>query len=391
MPGDATTDGFVHLHVHTHYSMLDGACRVKDLVHRTKEHGMDAVAITDHGALFGLIEHYQTCVDAGVKPILGMEAYISPTRRDDRTTKPGESAYHLLLLAQNLEGYRNLLKLSSLSYKEGFYYKPRIDKEILQEFSGGLIGTSACLGGEVASAYLKHDKQKAKSIAEMYAGIFGEERFYIEVQGNGIQEQNEVNPDLVDLANRLGVGVVGTNDVHWLEKEDHFAHNCLCCISTGKQHDDEGRLIYPKELYLKSPAEMREALTGLGDAYANTRRIANECNVELDFGKQYAPVYKVPSDFDNKTDHAADEAYMRQLCEDGLVWRYGTTDVDTAVRERLEKEIGVIAGKGFCSYFLIVWDFCNYARENGIPVGARGSGVGTMVGYLLGLCNVDPV
>ncbi len=392
-------DSFVHLHVHTHYSMLDGACRVKDLVKRTKQHGMDAIAITDHGALFGLIDHYQTCVDAGIKPILGMEAYVSPTRRDDRTTKPGESAYHLLLLAENLEGYRNLLKLSSLSYKEGFYYKPRIDKELLREFKGGLIGTSACLGGEVASAYMKHDKAKAKEIAELYAGIFGEEKFYIEVQGNGIPEQNAVNPELMALADRMGVGVVGTNDVHWLDKDDHFAHNCLCCISTGKLHDDENRLIYPQELYLKTPAEMRESLQGMGDAFANTRRIADQCNVELDFGKQYAPVYKIPEGWAaaNRADGGpeptlqADEAYLRHLCEEGLQWRYGTKNVADDVRERLEKEIGVIAGKGFCSYFLIVWDFCNYAREQGIPVGARGSGVGTMVGYLLGLCNVDPV
>jgi DNA polymerase-3 subunit alpha len=397
----SAAEPFVHLHVHTHYSMLDGACRVKDLVKRTREHGMDAVAITDHGALFGLIEHYQTCVDAGIKPILGMEAYVSPTRRDDRTTKPGESAYHLLLLAENLEGYHNLLKLSSLSYKEGFYYKPRIDKEILREFRGGLIGTSACLGGEVASAFMKHDKQKAKQIAELYADIFGEEKFYIEVQGNGLVEQDQVNPELMDLADRLGVGVVGTNDVHWLEKEDHFAHNCLCCISTGKLFDDEGRLIYPKELYLKSPAEMKESIGRFGDAYANTKRIADLCNVELDFGKQYAPVYKVPerNQWNDRPESAPaekagldqDEAYLRHLCEEGLQWRYGTTNVPQDVRDRLAKEIGVIAGKGFCSYFLIVWDFCNYAREQGIPVGARGSGVGTMVGYLLGLCNVDPV
>ena len=402
-------DGFVHLHVHSHYSMLDGACRVKDLVRRTKEHGMDAIAITDHGALFGLIEHYSACREAGIKPILGLEAYVSPTRRDDRTTKPGESAYHLLLLAESVEGYRNLLKLSSLSYKEGFYYKPRIDREILKEYNKGLIGTSACLGGEVASAFMKKDAKVAKNVAEMYLDIFGPDRFFVEVQGNGIPEQNEVNPELIALAKRLGVGVVGTNDVHFLDKDDHFAHNCLCCISTGKLADDESRLKYPTALYLKSPAEMREALGGLGDAYDNSRLIADRCNVELDFAKQYAPVYKVPAEYrgtgfqpvsEQKPDDrleacptgvGGDEAYLRHLCEEGLTWRYGTTDVSPEVRERLEKEIGVIAGKGFCSYFLIVWDFCNHARQKGIPVGARGSGVGTMVGYLLGLCNVDPV
>ncbi|MEL7240278.1 MAG: PHP domain-containing protein, partial [Planctomycetota bacterium] len=294
-------------------------------------------------------------------------------------------------------GYQNLMYLVSMGWREGFYYKPRVDRELLREFNEGIIATSACLGGEVCSALMKHDMQKARRMAEEYAEIFGPERFFIEVQNNAIPEQNAANPELVEIALKLGVGVVGTNDVHFLNKDDHFAHNCLCCISIGKLHDDETRLIYPKGLYLKNNDEMRDGLADFPEAYANTLRIAEMCELELDLGKQYAPVYKVPGDFDRsvvktgKPDQGVDEAYLRHLCNEGLKWRYGTTDVSDAIRDRLEFEIGVIAGKGFASYFLINWDFCNYARGEGIPVGARGSGVGTMVGYLLGLCDVDPV
>ncbi len=407
---------FTHLHVHTHYSMLDGACRIKDLVARTKELGMDSIAISDHGCLFGAVEFYSECVAAGIKPIIGMEAYIAPGDRRERsspTGNPGDAAFHLLLLAENLEGYKNLVKLSSIAYREGFYYKPRIDKEVLREFKAGLIGTSACLGGEIASAFLKHDAKKAKEIAEMYLDILGPDRFFIEVQKH-IKEQDQVNPELADLAKRLGVGLVATNDVHFLKAEDHFAHDCLCCISMGRLVSDENRLKYPTELYLKSPQEMQEALGHFDQAIENTRRIADMCNVELDFSKRYAPVYRVPkeklredlllsnlrgggvpAEGQSAEDSAAamqdDERYLRQLCEEGLQWRYGTRDVSPEIRARLEKELQVIISKNFCSYFLIVWDFCNYARDNGIPVGARGSGVGTMVGYLLGLCNVDPL
>jgi DNA polymerase III subunit alpha len=405
---------FTHLHVHTHYSLLDGACRVSDLVKRTKALGMDSIAITDHGCMFGAIEFYNECKKEGIKPIIGMEAYMAPGDRRDRTIpggNAGDAAFHLLLLAQDLEGYKNLIKLSSIAYREGFYYKPRIDKDVLREFSKGIIATSACLGGEVASAFMKRDMKAAKAVAETYLEIFGPERFYIEVQKH-IKEQDQVNPELADLAKRLGAGIVATNDVHFLDKEDHFAHDVLCCISMGRLVNDEGRLKYPTELYLKSPEEMKAALGHFDGALDNTARIAAMCNCELDFSKRYAPVYRVPQEklvgatpaspgapgASGKGDAGVaptampdDERYLRQLCEEGLVWRYGTTDVAPAVRERLEKELKIIAMKQFCSYFLIVWDFCNYARENGIPVGARGSGVGTMVGYLLGLCNVDPI
>ena len=404
---------FVHLHVHTHYSLLDGACRVPDLVKRCKALGMESLAITDHGCLFGVVEFFNECKKESVKPILGMEAYMAPGDRRDRSGVPGETAYHLLLLAQNLDGYKNLLKLSSLAYREGFYYKPRIDKETLREFKSGLIATSACLGGEIPSAFIKRDKATAKKIAETYLEIFGPDRFFIEVQKH-VREQDIVNPELADLAARLGCGLVATNDVHFLNEDDHYAHDVLCCISMGRLITDEGRLKYPTELYLKSPEEMRQALGSLDGAIDNTVRIARMCELDLDFSKRYAPVYKVPKEkieapspgtgyqpVSSTLNHGLvgratqempdDERYLRHLCEDGLKWRYGGADVSAEIRQRLEYELSVIARKNFCSYFLIVWDFCNFARDNGIPAGARGSGVGTMVGYLLGLCNVDPI
>src|SRR5215212_5910045 len=397
-----STKGFVHLHVHTHYSLLDGACQIGPLIKRTKALGMDSIAITDHGCLFGLIEFYTEARKEGIKPILGMESYMAPGDRRERSTpggNSGEAAFHLLLLAESLEGYKNLLKLGSIAYREGFYYKPRIDKEVLREYSKGLICTSACLGGEIPSAFLKRDYKAAKKVAETYLEIFGPERFFIEVQKQGIKEQDVVNPELADLAKKMGVGLVATNDVHFLNKEDHDAHDVLCCISMGRQQSEGNRLIYPKELYLKSPAEMIEAVGQWDGAIANTVEIAKRCNVELDFSKRYAPVYRVPKE-KMKEDHGRgahatsvpdDEKYLRQLCEEGLEWRYETKEVSKEIRERLDYELKVICSKNFCSYFLIVWDFCNFARDNGIPVGARGSGVGTMVGYLLGLCNVDPI
>ncbi len=395
---------FTHLHVHSHYSMLDGACRIGDLVKTAKKLGMDSLAITDHGCMFGVVEFFNECKKEGIKPILGMEAYMAPGDRRERTThggNAGDAAYHLLLLAQDLEGYRNLVKLSSIAYREGFYYKARIDKEVLREFNKGIIATSACLGGEVASSLMRRDMKAAKQVAETYLDIFGPERFFIEVQKH-IPEQDQVNPELAELAKKVGAGLVGTNDVHFLTRDDHFAHAVLCCISMGRQINDESRLKYSTELYLKSPAEMATALAGFDGAVDNTQRIAAMCNLELDFSKRYAPVYKVadgriaadlvlPSAPKPRDQMPPDEVYLRQLCEEGLDWRYGTRDVPAEVRRRLEHELKIISAKQFCSYFLIVWDFCNFARENGIPVGARGSGVGTMVGYLLGLCNVDPI
>jgi DNA polymerase III subunit alpha len=392
MPGGS----FVHLHCHTHYSLLDGACKIPELVKRVKDLGMDSIAITDHGCMFGVIEFFNECTKAGIKPILGMEAYMAPGDRRDRSSASGtgsDAAYHLLLLCENLQGYQNLIKLSSIAYREGFYYKPRIDKETLREYRQGLIATSACLGGEIPSCLSRRDAKAAKKIAETYLDIFGPNRFFIEVQKH-VPEQDVVNPELAELAKKLGVGLVATNDVHFLGEDDHHAHDILCCISMGKQITDDSRLKYPKGLYVKSPAEMREALGNFDQAIENTTRIAAMCDVTLDFSKRYAPVYRVEKNLlkpsaDKET--AEDARYLRQLCEEGLDRRYGSREVSADIRKRLDYELKIITSKNFCSYFLIVWDFCDFASRNGIPVGARGSGVGTMVGYLLGLCNVDPI
>ncbi len=393
------TGSFVHLHCHTHYSLLDGACRIPDVVQRVKALGMDSIAITDHGCMFGVVEFYTECIKAGIKPILGMEAYMAPGDRRERSSPSGtgsDASYHLLLLSQNLEGYRNLIRLSSLAYRQGFYYKPRIDKEILREFRGGLIATSACLGGEIPSCLIRRDAKNAKIIAETYLDIFGPDRFFIEVQKQGVAVQDQVNPELAELAKRLGVGLVATNDVHFLNKDDHHAHDVLCCISMGKLITDDSRMKYPSEIYLKSPEEMAEALGDFDQAIENTSRIAAMCDVQLDFSKRFAPVYRVPKEalpepLAGSSAMADDERYLRQLCEQGLEWRFGTREVSPEIRARLDHELKIITSKNFCSYFLIVWDFCSFARQQGIPVGARGSGVGTMVGYLLGLCNVDPI
>ena len=386
---------FVHLHVHTHYSLLDGANKIPDLVKRAKALGMSSLAITDHGCMFGVIEFFKECEKEGIKPILGMEAYMAPGDRRERSGNPGDAAYHLLLLAQNLEGYRNLVKLSSRAYREGFYYKPRIDKEILREHRAGLIGTSACLGGEIPYVLSKRDGKAAKEIAETYLEIFGPDRFFIEVQKH-IKEQDAVNPELAELSKKLGIGMVATNDVHFLTKEDHFAHDVLCCISMGRQITDEGRMKYPTELYLKCEEEIRELLGGFDQAIEISGRVAGMCNLDLHYGKRYSPVYRVPKDLLKlKAGRNRSCRRMKRICgsfaKRGLPGDMGRRKFRSRFGSGLEYELSVIAKKHFCSYFLIVWDFCNYARDNGIPVGARGSAVGTMVGYLLGLCNVDPL
>ena len=378
-------DGFTHLHVHSHYSLLDGGCTVKSLVNQAKELGMTALALTDHGNMYGAMDFYKTCKDAGIKPIVGIEAYISPTHRRDRNfASMSQASYHMVLLAMNETGFRNLLKLSSRAFMEGFYYRPRMDRDLLREFNEGLICTSACLGGEIPSAFLSKNPRHARKVAEDYLEIFGPDRFFIEIQNQGIDEQTEVNPLLVELAGQIGVGVVGTNDVHFLTRNHKPSHEILCCISTGKTIQESTLAsVYPPELYLKSPQEMRTALARWPESADNTMRIAEMCNLDLSFGKQYTPVY-------HPSTGEAPEAYLRQLCEKGMFWRYGQAITDKH-RERLNHELSVIESKGFCSYFLIVWDFVSYARGRGIPCGARGSGVGTITGYVLGLCDVDPL
>jgi DNA polymerase-3 subunit alpha len=374
--------GFTHLHLHSQYSLLDGAIAFGRLFGRCKELGMDAVAVTDHGNMFGVVEFYTKALAAEVKPIIGIEAYVAPGSRLDRTkTSISDAAYHLILLAENNTGYRNLLKLASTGYVDGFYYRPRIDKEILAECHEGLICTTACIKGEVNSAVARGDMKTARQAAEQYLKIFGPERFFVELQRHE-GDDPQVCEGLIDLANQLGVGLVATNDVHFLTQDDHEAHNCLCAISTGKHADDPDRLIYPPDVYLKNAAEMRELFPQAQEACDNTVTIAQRCNVEIDLKTRHAPRFTPP-------DGSTPEEYLTRLCREGAIQRYGA--ISEQVQERMDRELGVIESKGFASYFLIVWDFCNYARGRNIPLGARGSGVGTLVGYCLGLCDVDPI
>lgn len=374
--------GFTHLHLHSQYSLLDGAISLDNLLERCAKLGMDSVAVTDHGNMFGAIEFYTKAVAAHIKPIIGIEAYIAPGSRFDRTkTSISDAAYHLILLAQNNTGYQNLLKLASTGFLEGFYYRPRIDKEILAELNEGLICTSACIKGEVAMEVAGGDTKAARAAAESFLKIFGPERFFIEIQSHE-GDKPEVQAGLIDLANKLGVGLVATNDVHFLEESDHEAHNCLCAISTGKRSDDPDRMIYPADVYLKSPREMRQLFPEVAEACDNTLAIAERCNVKIDLKTRHAPRFEPP-------DGSTPEDYLTKLCREGATKRYG--QITEPIEARLERELDVIESKGFASYFLIVWDFCNYAREHGVPIGARGSGVGTLVGYCLGLCDVDPI
>ena len=375
---------FVHLHVHTHYSLLDGANRIDELVKTAKDMGMPAIAITDHGNMFGVIEFYREAISAGIKPILGMEAYLAPgDRRAKEKDHWGESNYHLLLLAMNNVGYKNLLKLSSIGYREGFYSKPRIDREVLAQFSEGLICTSTCLGAEIPQALIHRDRAAAEKMSDWYLSIFGPERFFIELQDHGIEEQRQINPELSEIARRKGLGLIATNDVHYLRHDDADAHDVLCCIQTKALQDDADRFKFPTDqFYLKSPEEMGNLFPQIGEAMSNTVRIADLCNVDLDFKKRYTPVYQAP-------DRLTAEEYLRKLVYEGAIERYG--EVTPELRERIDYELDVIQSKGFSSYFLICWDFVHYARDNDIPCGARGSGCSSVVAYCLHLSQPDPL
>jgi len=375
---------FVHLHVHTHYSLLDGAIRIEPLIQRTKQMGMNAIAVTDHGNMFGVIEFYTTALKHGVKPIIGCEVYMAPGDRRERDSRGiSEASYHLLLLAMNRTGYANLLKLCSTAYLEGFYYRPRIDKEVLREHHEGLICTSACLGGEIPQALINGDRTAAEEIAKGYLAIFGPDRFFLELQDHGMPEQKAINPELVDLARRLGIGCVVTNDVHYLDHEDAEAHDVLCCISTGKLLEDVDRFRFPTDqFYFKTPQDMRALFGEYPEAVDNTVRVAEACNLDLDFSKRHAPVFRPP-------DRKSPQAYLRELVYAGAAERYG--QLTDEIRQRIDYELEVIAQKGFCSYFLIVWDVVREAHSRGIPASARGSGCSAVVAYCLGISEIDPL
>lgn len=375
---------FVHLHNHTEFSLLDGASRVERLVARAKELGMPAVAITDHGTMCGVIDFYKHAVKHGVKPIVGCEVYVAPRSRHEKTTVEGEAYYHLVLLAENADGYRNLMELVSRAHTEGFYYKPRVDKELLREYRGGLIALSACLAGEVPSLLLRGDEAGAEASAREYAAIFGEDNFFIELQDHGLAEQKAVNPQLARLAARTGLGLVATNDIHYIDRADAESHDVLLCIQTGKTVDDAARIRFgTDQFYLKSADEMADLFAAHPEAVANTVRIAERCSLELEFGKLYLPEFPIPAGL-------TADGYLRKLCLDRLPARYPEAGQTEA--ERLEYELSVISQMGFASYFLIVWDFVSHARREGIAVGpGRGSAAGSLVSYLLGITNIDPL
>ncbi len=376
---------FVHLHVHTEYSLLDGACRIGDLVQAAARRGSGAIAVTDHGNLCAAVEFYEAAVEAGVKPIIGYEAYVAPGRRQDRETLPGsqDAGHHLILWAADERGYRNLIRLATTAYLDGFYYRPRIDKQVLAEHASGLIGATACLHGEVPRRLLAGDEAGARRALGQYRDILGAENFYLELQDHGIEDERRVRPMLVALARETGTPLVATNDVHYLHADDTRAHDVLLCINTGKVFSEANRMRYrEREFHLKTLEEMHARFAEVPEALENTVRVAERCNLHLEFGRHHAPVYPAP-------EGETPETMLRRLCEEGLARRYGKPT--KAIRDQLEHELTIIQAKGFSSYFLIVWDFVRYAHERGIPCAARGSGVGCLVAYLLGLSAVDPV
>ena len=376
---------FVHLHVHSEYSLLDGMSRIKDLPKRAKELGMDAIALTDHGVMYGAVEFYKECKKNDVKPIIGCEVYVARRTRFDKEASIDAGYNHLILLVKNKKGYQNLIKLVSLSFVEGFYYKPRIDKEILEKYSEGLVCLSACLAGELPQAIIQNDMEKAEKIALWYKNLFKDD-YYIEIQNNGLREQVMVNQKLIELARKLNIPLVGTNDAHYLKKEDAYNHEVLLCIQTGKKMSDEDRMRFETdEFYIKSKEEMSEYFENIPEAVSNTVKIAEKCNYDFEFGVTKLPNYDVPEEFDTHLD------YFVKLCNDGFKNRYRESP-SKELRDRLEYEISIINKMGYVDYFLIVWDFINYAKSVGIPVGpGRGSGAGSMAAYCIGITDIDPI
>lgn len=376
---------FVHLHIHSEFSLLDGANRIKDLPVRAKELGMDSIAITDHGVMFGAIDFYKACKKEGVKPIIGCEVYVAPRSRTDKQPGIDNHYYHLILLAKNNEGYKNLSKLVSLSFVDGYYYKPRIDREILEKYHKGLICLSACLAGEVNQALLSGQNEKAEQVALWHKKVFGDD-YYIEIQNNGIKEQVLANQKLVQLARKLDIPLVATNDAHYLKREDAYNHEVLLCIQTGKRMSDEDRMKFDTdELYVKSPEEMAEYFKAFPDAIENTVKIAEQCNIEFEFGHTILPNYDVPPEYPTHYD------FLKELCDKGLKKRYGE-NLSEEIQKRAEYELNIIKKMGYVDYYLIVWDFIHYAKTNGIPVGpGRGSGAGSILAYAIEITDIDPI
>ncbi len=382
LPGPAMS--FVHLHCHTEGSLLDGMCRSKDMARQAAEFGMPAVAITDHGVMYNVIQFYENCTDAGVKPIIGCEVYVAPGKRQERGRGRGEdNYYHMLLLAQNEQGYKNLIKLVSRGYLEGFYYKPRVDKELLSEYSEGLIATSACLGGEICNAILRGELKQARYRASQLREIYGPERFFLELQNHGLPDQQVANEELVRIAAELSIPLVATNDVHYLRTQDADPHEVLLCIQTGHTMNDAKRLRYgPPNFYLRSPEEMATLFAAWPEALENTLRIADQCNFKFDFTQTHLPHCDVPKGHTHDT-------WLERLCREAIPDKYPF--VTEELEQRLVYELDVIRTKGYSAYFLIVHDFVRFGRSRGIMSQARGSAAGSLVSFLLGLTVIDPL
>ncbi|MFH1790950.1 MAG: DNA polymerase III subunit alpha [Candidatus Omnitrophota bacterium] len=377
---------FVHLHVHTQYSLLDGACKIDDMLDMAARYKMPAVAMTDHGNMFGAIEFYQKAMAKGIKPIIGCEAYVAPGSRFEKSSRGiQEASFHMILLAKDETGYRNLMKLISIGYLEGFYYRPRVDKEVLAKYNDGLIGLSACLKGEISHLILSGDIALAKRTADEYRHIFGKGNFYLEIQDNLIKEQNTVNRELLKIGADLDLPVVATNDVHYIEKEDARAHEALLCIQTQTTLDDPNRMrMQTDEFYFKSPDIMKRTF-GLAspETIKNTLEVAEKCNLELDFAKTHLPHFHPP-------DGQSIEKYLRSIVNNGLAGKYAR--VDDTLKKRVDHELKVIEHSGYAGYFLIVHDFVEYAKSKGITVGpGRGSAAGSVVSYALGITDIDPM
>ncbi len=376
---------FTHLHVHTEYSLLDGSNKIKEYVKRVKELGMDSAAITDHGVMYGVIEFYKEATAAGINPIIGCEVYVAPRSRFDRELTGGEDRYyHLVLLAENDAGYANLVKIVSRGFTEGYYYRPRVDMEVLEEFHEGIIALSACLAGEVQRYIQKGLIDEAGKVAKRYEACFGKGNFFLELQDHGIPTQQTVNTALLRMSKELDIPLVATNDVHYTYAEDAQPHDILLCLQTGKKLADEDRMRYEGgQYYVKSEDEMKGLFPYAWEAVENTQRIADRCHVNIEFGKYKVPHYEVPEGYDSWT-------YLNKLCQDGMAKRYPQDD--RALQKRMEYELGIIKDMGFVDYFLIVWDYINYCRENGIAVGpGRGSAAGSIVSYCLRITNIDPI
>ncbi|MCS6831078.1 MAG: DNA polymerase III subunit alpha [bacterium] len=374
---------FVHLHTHTEYSLLDGANRIKPLVQKVASLGMPALAITDHGVMSGAIEFYEACLEAGIKPIIGCEVYVAPRKRTDRDPRKDSSAFHLLLLAKNLSGYKNLIRLSTIASLEGFYYKPRVDHEALQQYSEGLIATSGCLSSEVCVALINRDYERALRIAGFYRDLFGKENYFIELQDHGLSEQQAIREGLIKLSRDLGVPLICTNDVHYLNADDARAHDVLLCVQTGKTVNEEDRLRYgSNEFYLKTPEEMARLFPDHPEALENTLRIMEMVDLRLDFGRVHLPEPDLPPG------HTA-ISYLTHLARQGMQQKYHP--VTPEVEQRLAYELEVIDKTGFAPYFLIVHDFAQFARDRGIFFGVRGSAAGSMVSYCVGITDIDPL